>query len=669
MNLLPVCVLYSQDKTLQQKVSGYLGSVASVRAVDQAGRLEFVVQQFDPVLLLFDLRGDGWRELLGRLRATATESIVVALGCPRSAPALEAAGMGVYSVEDYDIERQELQSVVARAQAHLKVIQENRLLRKEATRLAVDRRETDAMAAPMQTRKPWQHFSQAFRNFDDVDAMLDRLVEGVSTWARVSRVGIFAMVRGSESFRLRAGIRCLDNAHEMEVTDVDPLVRWMQMHAHLISRLALPHVDDSSEKMLLEHSLDTLGAEVIAPLHGRNRIIGWLFVGHHVTGRPFNQNDLEDLMLLSEHVSNTLENALLYEEVAVQKTLAETLLHSIPVGIVAAGSDGTIRWFNAAAEHILDASASEVMNAPVRGNLPGPLAGLLMACIRGETTDEPVEWAATRTNRSLSIAARRLEINQQCLGGVLIIRDLTKEKLLREKQQELERAAFWTELSAAMSHEIRNPLVAISTFAQLLPERYSDGEFRREFSELVSREIGRLNGMIEQIDAFANPPKLQFLPVDVEKVLLRSIESAKRQHGGSGGVNIKVQVEKGLPPVEGDESALVDCFAHLALNALEAVVKSSDPVVVLKAGTELAPAGCECVVQIRDNGRGIPDEMREKVFSPFCTRKARGIGLGLPLVKRTVADHRGRIAIESDRNGASVTIGLPAARVAERARL
>ena len=73
---------------------------------------------------------------------------------------------------------------------------------------------------------------------------------------------------------------------------------------------------------------------------------------------------------------------------------------------------------------------------------------------------------------------------------------------------QLERAQFWTDLAAGMSHEIRNPLVAIKTFAQLLPERYADAEFRAEFSRLVAGEVDRLNGIIEQINAFAHPPAL-----------------------------------------------------------------------------------------------------------------------------------------------------------------
>src|SRR6202040_2083243 len=104
------------------------------------------------------------------------------------------------------------------------------------------------------------------------------------------------------------------------------------------------------QRLIMRRALDAFGAEVIVPLYARGRIIGWLFFGERITGQPFEYRDLEGLMTLAEHVSTVLENALLYEEVALQKTLAETLLKSIPPGIVAIDEDGIIRWFNPPAE-------------------------------------------------------------------------------------------------------------------------------------------------------------------------------------------------------------------------------------------------------------------------------------------------------------------------------
>ena len=163
----------------------------------------------------------------------------------------------------------------------------------------------------------------------------------------------FPRFRQGDRYRLRAGLRCLPETSEIEYGERDALVRWFELHAHLICRGNLAQTPDQTQRTLMRRALDTFGAEVIVPLHARGSIIGWLFFGHRVTGQPFDYNDLEGLMFLAEHVSTVLENALLYEEVTLQKTLAETLLKSIPPGIVATDEEAIIRWFNPTAERIL----------------------------------------------------------------------------------------------------------------------------------------------------------------------------------------------------------------------------------------------------------------------------------------------------------------------------
>ncbi len=105
-----------------------------------------------------------------------------------------------------------------------------------------------------------------------------------------------------------------------------------------------------------------------------------------------------------------------------------------------------------------------------------------------------------------------------------VIQDLTPEESLRQRQELLDRAAFWTDLAASMSHEVRNPLVAIKTFAQLLPERFDDADFRRDFNEIVVQEIDRLDLIITQINNFAHPPELNFKSIDLRAPMKKAVE-------------------------------------------------------------------------------------------------------------------------------------------------
>src|SRR5205085_345590 len=176
--------------------------------------------------------------------------------------------------------------------------------------------------------------------------------------------GLFSRTRKGDLYRLRAGLHCLPETEELEFGERDPLVRWFELNAHLISRANLSRTQDQRQRNLMRRTLDMFGAEAIVPLYARGSITGWVFFGHRVTGQLFDDRDLEGLTMLAEHVSTILENALLYEEVTVQKTLAETLLKSIPPGIVAVDVDAIARWSNPPAERILGVSGSDALNKP-----------------------------------------------------------------------------------------------------------------------------------------------------------------------------------------------------------------------------------------------------------------------------------------------------------------
>lgn len=659
----PVCVLYTQDPDLVRKIKAYLRSMAQVRHVAEADRLGAVLQQSGPALCIVDLRAKESRDLIEQIQKEWPDVLITALGTVRSEPLRDAEQSGVYAAEDLELDRRRFQALAVRAFDHLKILQENRDLRERSTIASMS--ELPRPVEPMVERagaSPLKllRFPRVFRQFKNVDALLANLVESIADAAVVTRVGIFSQIRQGDRYRLRAGLRCLPETEQLEFSERDALVRWFELHAHLISRASLAQTSEQSERALLRRALDTFGAEIIVPLYARGRIIGWLFFGHRLTGQRFEYSDLEGLTILAEHVSTVLENALLYEETALQKTLAETLLESIPPGIVAIDEKGIIRTFNATAERILGLSSSNVLNKPVEA-AGGTLAAFLRDALETTGNLPARQWIDKNTRRSLSVEARRLLDHDTPLGAVAVVQDVTAEEKLRQKQDLVDRAAFWADLAASMSHEIRNPLVAIKTFAQLLPERFDDADFRKEFNEIVVGEVDRLDKIITQISDFAHPPDLLLKPIDVRSPVRKGIEIARSRFGVNGGVAVETSLPNDLPKVLGDETALAEAFAHLVVNAAEALSGQNKPRITLAAKPlRQGKKSGGVVVTVQDNGKGIDADLRDKVFSPFCTTKPRGIGLGLPIVKRTIFDHNGRVDIDSTSRGTLVSIVLPA---------
>ena len=661
MTPAPVCIIYTQDAELVRRARAFLRTMAQVRHVSDPDRLEPVLQQAGPAVLMMDLRSKECRELIDQIQSERSDILIIAFGVAQSETLREAEEVGIYAAEEVGLERRRFQALLGRAFDYLKVSQENRDLREISTLTPDVSRKAEAAHQSIDTTRtlPLLRFPRVLRRLDNVDTLVAALVEALADAAGVSRVGLFSQTRKGDPYRLRAGLHCLPETEELEFGKRDTLVRWFELHAHLISRANLVRTRDQRERNVMRRALDLFGAEAIVPLYARGSIIGWVFFGHRVTGGLFDDRDLEGLTMLAEHVSTILENALLYEEATVQKTLAETLLKSIPPGIVAIDLDATVRWFNPPAEKILGLSGADTLSKPVEA-VGNRLASFLRETLEAKTPLPPQQWIDNNTRRSLSVETRQLADNGSLLGAVAVIQDLTVQETLREKELLLDRATFWTDLAASMSHEIRNPLVAIKTFAQLLPERFDDADFRKQFNKIVVNEIDRLDKIITQINNFAHPPELVLKPIDVRSPVKKGVEIARSRYGINGKVELETSLPSNLPQVLGDETALAEAFAHLLANAAEASADRSKPRITLSAKpVREGRHSAAVVVTVQDNGTGIAPEIKEKIFSPFCTTKPRGMGLGLPIVKRTVFDHHGRVEVDSTSKGTQVSVLLP----------
>ncbi len=649
-------LLYTQDAALLQRLGGLLNERAALYHAATPAQLEKRLAQVGPSLVLMDARTEAFHDLLAHLCRADPGHVMIVLGEPRSDPVLEAAMRNVFAVELLDPERMHFQALVVRGFRYLELQQENALLRADARRAPPPPAETPAMG--IDTAMPVQFFARALRNFDNVPALAESIVEGLAAAARVTRVGLFATARAGDRFKLRAGVRCLETAQALQYEESHPFVIWLDRNAHLLTRDGLEAIRDTGERLVLKQALDEMGAEVVVPLLARGCILGWFFVGHRATGWPYNYADLENFTVLAEHIATTLENALLYEAIALQKTLAETLLHTMEDGIVAAGEDGLVRWFNRAAEAILDLPAAEVLGHAVEG-LGSRLSDLFRRTMAREEVESPQQWRLTWNKKLVNVEIRPLLEGRACLGAVALIRDASAEQHMTEREEQLRRGAFWNDLAASMSHEIRNPLTAIKTFAQLLPERYNDPEFRDEFSGLVNHEVGRLTALIDQINSFAHPSPLKQAPLDIFAPMKAAIALASARHPVAN-IKLELLAEGVLPPVIGDEQALAEGFSHLLVNALEALQGRKNGEIAFTAQRGFDNDGQEVVrVIIRDNGPGIPPDIRANVFSPFCTTKARGMGLGLSIAQRTVFDHNGQIDIDTSERGTRISIDLP----------
>ena len=211
-------------------------------------------------------------------------------------------------------------------------------------------------------------------------------------------------------------------------------------------------------------------------------------------------------------------------------------------------------------------------------------------------------------------------------------------------------------LTAGLAHEIRNPLVTVKTFLDLVPERYKDKEFRGNFLKLTTSELARITKLVSDLLDFARPKKPAFRRVDVKQVIeeiipLIQVEATKRD------IVIEANLRE-TPRARLDPDQMKQVFLNILLNALDAI-KAHGRISI--TSRDIRKNGAKYVqVEIADTGKGIPKKLVEQIFDPFFTTKDKGAGLGLAISHQIVQDHNGIIEVESmPKKGTTFLINLP----------
>lgn len=320
------------------------------------------------------------------------------------------------------------------------------------------------------------------------------------------------------------------------------------------------------------------------------------------------------------------------------------------------------------------------------------IAGIILTGLTGiffaSSIERPIK-ALTRGTEAVSRGELGYHIEVGSIDEIGKLADafnkMTRD--LRDSQERLilsEKLASLGTMAAGMAHEIKNPLVSLRTFTQLLQQKWDDKEFREKFSSIIPHEIERINRIAESLLKFGRPMKPELTKVDVNSLLeevLLLFESECKKY------NVRVTKKlAALPEVSGDAGQLSQAFVNIIKNAIEAmqakggelVVKSDTGEVVklgkirerqgVKKGEEMVWGEEEelgrptpvIFIEVTDTGEGISDENLKSLFDPFFTTKMSGTGMGLPITLRIIEEHKGSVKVRSTLGkGTTFIITLP----------
>jgi signal transduction histidine kinase len=214
-----------------------------------------------------------------------------------------------------------------------------------------------------------------------------------------------------------------------------------------------------------------------------------------------------------------------------------------------------------------------------------------------------------------------------------IVRDLTETKILQERINRAERLAALGQVVAEISHEIKNPLMMIGGFARQLAKDSRDEKSLAKL-DIIANEVQRLESLLKEMREFYLPRALELKGFDIN-ALLRQVQDFIKEECDKRGIGLEFRTDREEIFVDGDRARLEQVLLNLAKNALEAMGQGGK--ISFASGLKQGLVK----ISISDNGVGLSEEEKAKIFSPFYTTKKQGTGLGLSICKRIIEDHPG----------------------------
>jgi len=336
------------------------------------------------------------------------------------------------------------------------------------------------------------------------------------------------------------------------------------------------------------------------------------------------------------------------------------LLSALPVPLLLLDSANRFRFANHAAEQFLGISVAQLAQLSLADLVPldNPIFQLIDQVRAGDLTisDHDLTLESPRLHKT-AITVQGAPLPEEPGSVVLVMQDASAARALDRQLTFRSAARSVTGMAAILAHEVKNPLSGIRGAAQLLELSVAPAD--RELTVLIRDEADRIRDLVDRMEAFGEKP-IERGPVNIHRVLGHVRRLA--QTGFAASIRFSEVYDPSLPAVYGNRDQLVQVLLNLVKNAAESIVSAdhiAGEIVLTTAfqqGMRLAVPGSDhrmhlpLVVSVRDNGPGIPDDIRPNLFDAFVSSKPSGSGLGLALVAKIISDHGGLIEVD-DRPG------------------
>ena len=329
------------------------------------------------------------------------------------------------------------------------------------------------------------------------------------------------------------------------------------------------------------------------------------------------------------------------------KTFTSTVLENMGEAVIVVDNENKITLFNKSSQQLFKINESEVFSKSIP-ELSSDISNALTEYCKSDQdkcADVTIETSIKNELKYLNLNFTRNKDDNGNENYIIVINDLTETKRLEEESKRKEKLSAMGELASGVAHEIRNPINAIGMIAQRLDKEFKvekDSEEYHGITSLLRSEVTRINKIITQFLSYAKPLDIQLKKVN-SKEFFNDIYRLFSEQAKLKSVQLKKLSDQSFE-IFIDPELLKQSMMNLVQNAIDAVDLSG------KVEINYSIKNDNLIIEVTDNGKGIPENIKNKIFDLYYTTKPEGTGLGLSIVQKIIAEHNGTVEVFSEIN-------------------
>src|SRR5581483_6492387 len=499
-------------------------------------------------------------------------------------------------------------------------------------------------------------FSRVFAAGFDLKRVLETFLDALGDVVKPTRMAILLPDADGREFRIVAQRGLAPQiVHSVRLHAGEGLTRWLASQGR---PAALGDVRDTD----VVRELKLLQGVVATPLLAHGELVAILVLGQPVFGEGYARTELETLFDLGTQLATVVRDLTLHQHLQREKEFNERILSHMSSGVITIGRDHRVSTMNRRAEEILALPAQGVLGQDLRA-LPSPLGDLLFDTLSSGR-------AQPRTEMQLALRRLWVEVSTYAvrdedgapMGAVLVFEDLTERKELAAQKREADQLQLLTRVVARIADEIKNPLVSINTFVELITERFEDPDFRRHFATVVRKDVARLVEVFEKLAALVTEGELNFATVDAYEVVAQLVEAIDLADDGIGKhlqIELAPASEPQLVKVDGIQlrKALGYLVRYLAHNSPGDLAR-----VTIGVAHHAETNGAQDVrITVASRTSKVSEERLGRLFDPVQMVQESLIEVGPAVSQRLVEALGGSLTVRQGRHDVAFHVALPPA--------